>query len=85
MAKKPKTISYEYGLKARALFSMGADHYKQASRYEAALHDLLKLEDTKPYCGHLSDAMVDGDTGFEGALENAGFIIAAPKRGRKSK
>ena len=84
MALKMKTIDWDTGLKARALFSMGADHYRQASGFEGALAELLGLEDG-PYCGCLSDAMINGDKSFDSALANSGFIIAAQKRGRKSK
>ena len=82
MAQKMKMISWDDGLKARALFVLAASHYRRASELECALSSLLDLEDER-YCGHLSDAMVDGDSGFDTALKKSGFTIAAQKRRSK--
>lgn len=71
-----KTISFDDGLKARALFALAADHYKDAAGFEKALSKLLALDDASGYCGHLSDAMTSGDSGFDEALAKEGFVIA---------
>lgn len=82
---KLKAISWNTGLQARALFAMGADSFKRAAQFEKALQNLLNLDETGTYCGHLSDAMVDGDDGFEEALKKQGYVIAKPKRSNKRK
>lgn len=79
MALKPTIIDWDTGLKARALFYMGANSYKKASEFEGALAELLGLGDGN-YCGCLSDAMIDGNSGFDAALKNSGFVIAPPKK-----
>lgn len=75
----PKKISTSTALQARGLFALGASHYKMASECEKALSRLLDLGDER-YCGRLSDAMIDGDSGFDPALRDAGFVVEKLKR-----
>jgi len=72
-----KTIDYDTGLKARALWHMASTHYREAQKVERALSKLLGMDDGS-YCGHLSDAMWDGD--FDTALEKEEIAIKPPKK-----
>ncbi len=81
---KPKILDWDTGLKVRALFTLASDLYKYAGAYESMIADMLGLEDGR-YCGRLSDAMIDGDKGFDQALKAAGFIIAKPKKTSRRK
>lgn len=69
-----KTITPDQKLKALALFTMATDHYAKAGAFEQALADLLGIEDG-PYCGCLSDEMVDGGN-FERGLKREGYRVS---------
>lgn len=70
-----KTISFDDGLRARAIFTMAADHYREGDRYTRALGKLLGYPaGDQGYLGHLSDAMGDGTT-FDEALRKEGFVV----------
>lgn len=75
-----KTITADQRLKGLALFTMAADHYAKAAEFEAALADLLKIEDG-PYCGCVSDEMVNGGN-FDRGLKLEGFEIRKQKAKR---
>lgn len=73
-----KTITPDQKLKGLALFTMSAQHYAKAHEFESALADLLGIEDG-PYCGCISDEIVDGGD-FDRGLKNEGFVVKAPKK-----
>lgn len=77
-----KTIDYDTGLKARALWTLASEHYRKAQELETALHEVLQLEDDPPYCGHFTDQMWDGS--FDVALRKAEISIKPPKSRKKS-
>jgi hypothetical protein len=70
-----KTVTPDTHLKALALFTMGAEHYKKAREYEIALSELLGYpEDERGYCGCLSDAIYNGEP-FQLAFKKEGFTV----------
>jgi hypothetical protein len=76
MPKETKIITPDQHLKGLALFTMAAEHYAKAHEFESALADLLGVEDG-PYCGCISDEMVDGGNYARG-LEREGYKVKAP-------
>jgi hypothetical protein len=74
-------IDFDTGLKARALWTLAAEHYRKGQELEYALNELLKLEDDGPYCGHFSDALFDGT--FDMALKKSEMSIAPPKKQKR--
>lgn len=71
-----KTVSADTKLKALALFTMAAEHYKKMREYEIALSTLLGYpEDAHNiYCGCISDAIYNNES-FQPAFENEGFVV----------
>lgn len=81
MTDKPRTIDYDKGLKARALWALASEHYKMAQELETALHAVLQLEDDPPYCGHFTDEMWEGT--FDTALRKSKIKIDPPKKSKQ--
>jgi hypothetical protein len=81
MSEKKRVVSEDMALKARALFTMAADHYRKAAEFEAALGELLGCGDDHGYCGWFSDEMCN-DGNFDKAMKLEGFTVKA-KRQRK--
>ena len=76
MTEKKKVLSFDEYLKAKALFAMAQDHYRQSSIYTNALNQMLGFDPPFSCCGHVEDSIFswpDHRFSFEEAMRLEGF------------
>lgn len=69
-----KTLTYQEHLEGLALFTMAQKHYAKSREFEAALCELVGVEDDDIYAGCISDAIYNDDS-FEHGLKRQGISV----------